>query len=710
MTSFSARSVAAISCLAFAAPAFAATVTLNPSGTAPYELESKVWFNPKLDGVGMYMNLYVNGIKGGNATVGTINSQNGEYRAPAVMPAGNAVTISATTTTTPSVSGSVVITLKPATPAIKSIAPTTVACGTPFTITLTGLRYVPESVVWINNKAAPTTYVSATTLTATGSYAMPNSVIGVRVVNPVNGASADNWSVRTAATCTTTTPPPPTTEPPPTTTPPPPTTTPPPPTTTPPPPVDAAQVTASRFLEQASFGPTQAEIAKVRSMGINAWIAEQLAMPASAMPVTTDLNTLASNWYMNMATGQDQLRQRMIFALSELFVISQDKNPYANEIQPWLLTLNKHAFGNFGALLREMSLNPAMGKYLDLGNSMAPSPNENYAREVMQLFTVGPVLLNQDGSLQLDRNGDPIPTYDQARIGDFSRALSGWTYPGASATGVNWESFTGPLQPRDNYHDKSSKTLLGGITTPAGQGTQADFDAVMDNLFNHPNVAPFIATRLIRHFVTSNPSPAYIGRVANVFATGGTGRGDLAATLQAVLLDPEARSDTGTATSGRLKDPMLHTIGLMRAMNAKVIAPSNMFWDYYLLGQKITASPSVFNFYSPMTRLPGTPSLYGPEFQIYAPSLAISRANLLYRLITGEYNGMVAFDITAYVNAAGTPSTLINLVDANLTAGRMTATTRTALGTALAKISDNRQRAITALYLTASSAEFAVTK
>jgi uncharacterized protein (DUF1800 family) len=695
MTSLHARSwAAAICCLAVAAPAFAQTVTLQVSGRAPYELESKVWFVPMLDGVGTHMALYVNGIKGGNATVGTINDQNGEYRAPAVMPAGSQVTITATTKAAPIVSGSMTLALKIATPAIKSITPLSVPCNQPFTLTVTGLRFAPDSVVYISRKAAPTTYVSATVLTATGSSTYANSVVPVKVVNKLNGESVENYSVRTGACSTTPTPVPP----------------PPTPTPAPQPPQDATQVAAARFLEQASFGPTLADIGKVRTMGAAAWIAEQLALPASPMPVATDMAALTSNWYMNMATGQDQLRQRMIFALSQLFVVSADKNPYAGEIQPWLLTLNKHAFGNFNELLREMTLNPAMGKYLDLGNSILPSPNENYAREVMQLFTVGPVLLNQDGSAQLDVNGDPIPTYDQARIGDFSRALSGWTYAGSNATGINWENMSAPLQARDNYHDKSSKTLLNGITIPAGQTTQADFNAVMDNLFHHPNVPPFIATRLIRHFVTSNPSPAYITRVADVFASGGRGRGDLAATLQAVLLDPEARNDTVTATSGHLKDPMLHTIGLMRAMNATVIAPNNMFWDYFLLGQKITASPSVFNFYSPMTRLPGSPQVYGPEFQIYAPSLAVARANLVYRLITGEYNGMVRFDITPYVTAAATPSTLLNLVDANLLAGRMTPAARSAIGTALAGITDPRQRALTALYLTAISAEFAVSK
>ena len=232
----------------------------------------------------------------------------------------------------------------------------------------------------------------------------------------------------------------------------------------------------------------------------------------------------------------------------------------------------------------------------------------------------------------------------------------------------------------------------------------------MNNLFNHPNLPPFIATRLIRHFVTSNPSPAYISRVADTFASGGNGRGDLAATLRAVLMDPEARDDSIRATSGHLKDPMLHTISLLRALNATVIDPTNMFWDYFLLGQELLNTPSVFNFYSPLTHVPGNAQVFGPEFQIYAPSLAVSRANLAYRLLTGEYNGMVKVDTSAYVNAAADATRLINMVDANLLAGRMSASTRAAIGSAVNASTDNKQRALTALYLAAISAEFAVTK
>ena len=471
---------------------------------------------------------------------------------------------------------------------------------------------------------------------------------------------------------------------------------------------DPATVAAARLLEHATFGPTAADIAKVKTMGQTAWLAQQFELPASALPPTEDMNVLRATWFNNMAGGQDQLRQRMIFALSQLFVVSADKNPYAREMQPWLATLSANAFGNFHTLLREMTLNPSMGKYLDLANSKAPAPNENYAREVMQLFTIGPVMLNQDGSVQADRNGDPIPSYDQARIADISRALSGWTYQGASATGANWEKFSGPLQPRERLHDKGSKTLLQGTVLPAGQSTVQDFDAVMDNLFQHPNLPPFIATRLIRAFTTSNPSPDYIERVAGVFASGPAGRGDLKATLAAVLTDPEARQDTPGASAGKLKDPVLHTLSLFRALDATVVNPGNAFWEYAQLGQKLLNAPSVFNFYSPMTGLPGSPGHVGPEFQIYAPALAVARANFLYRFLSGEYKGMVAIDIAPYVNAAGDPAALLDLVDARLLQGRMSPAARSAIAASVAATTDKTQRALTALYLTAISAEFAV--
>jgi uncharacterized protein (DUF1800 family) len=617
---------AAACLLSFAVAAGAATVTIESTAKGEVALGSKVWFLGKVDGKGVFMNFAVNGVPGGNATVGTLNSQNGEYVAPAVMPASRIVTV--TGVTMDKLSGSTTLTLK--------MASATTAAG-----------------------AGGSTTTGATTGTSSGAS--------------------------TGGATTPTTPPP----------------------LGPQPAIDPATVAAARLLEQATFGPTAADIAQVKALGAQAWLNRQFAMAPSLLPVTTDINALRSNWYKNMAAGQDQLRQRMIFALSQLFVVSADKNPYAAELQPWLTTLDTHAFGNFKNLLREMSLNPSMAKYLDLGNSVIPAPNENYAREVMQLFTIGPVLLNQDGSVQTDRNGDPIPSYDQARITDMSRALSGWTYAGANATGLNWEYFAGPLQPRERFHDKGAKTLLMGVSLPAGQTAQQDFDAVMDNLFNHPNLPPFIAIRLIRAFTTSNPSPAYITRVADVFAHGPAGRGDLQATLAAVLLDPEARQPAADALPGKLKDPILHSLSLFRALGATVNNPTNLFWEYFLLGQRLLSAPSVFNFYSPLTRLPGSPERYGPEFQVYAPAQAVARANFLYHFVSGNAGTSVTVDITPYVNVAGDVTALMNMVDANLLQGRMTPATRSAIAGSVSATTDRRQRAITALYLTAIT-EFAV--
>ncbi|MEP6782899.1 MAG: DUF1800 domain-containing protein [Acidobacteriota bacterium] len=623
----------------------------------------------------------VNDVPGGSSVNGTI-SPSGVYTAPPAVPPGNPVTVAAVTTTKPKLTAAATVTVRLPTPWVYTIAPLTLGLG-PYTLTVNGDRFYPGAAVWVNGVALPTTYVSIQQLTAKGTATQAGALL-LEVVNPGNVHSTVNMSVVVAGT-----PPPP----------------------PPPPAPDAATIAAARFLEQATFGPTPNDIAAVKQMGASAWLTQQLSIPASPLAVTTDLNVLRRNWYTNMASGPDQVRQRMIFALSQIFVVSADKNPYGNEMLPWLSTLSSNALGNFGTLLSEMTLNPSMAKYLDLGNSIIPSPNENYAREMMQLFTIGLYLVNQDGSLQLDGAGNPIPTYDQARIHDVARALSGWTYPGPSATGTNWENFTGPLQPRDNYHDKGSKTLLLGLTLPAGQSVQQDYNGVMQNVFQHPNVPPFIATRLIRALVTSNPSPAYVKRVADVFANNGGGvRGDLAATARAVLLDPEARQDTPAAMQGHLKDPMLHSLGLVRALSGTVVDPSNLFWDYYLLSEKTLNAPSVFNFYSPLTKVPGSPQSFGPEFQIYAPSLAIGRANFLYALLSGGYKSMISIDITPFVNVAGNATNLVNLVDATLLQGRMSGVARQAIATALAASTDNTQRAITALYLTAISAEFGVHK
>lgn len=462
-----------------------------------------------------------------------------------------------------------------------------------------------------------------------------------------------------------------------------------------------ADIAAARLLEQATFGPTAADIALVKSLGATAWINQQIAMAATPI-VPGDagsVDPVRQRWFVAMVTAPDQLRQRMIFALSQIMVVSSDKNPYANEITPWLKTLDKHAFGKFGDLLREMTINPAMGKYLALGHSKAPSPNEDFAREVMQLFTIGLHELNMDGSFKLDGAGKRIPTYNQTTISEMARALSGWGFANS------YEDMSAPLVARESYHDKGAKTIVRGIQLPAGQTAQQDMNAVMTALLQHPNLAPFISVRLIRHFVTSNPSPAYIQRVATVFKNTD---GDLAAVVKAILLDTEARLDQPATNSGHLKDPMLHTLSLVRALGGKVVDPKNILWDYFLMGERLAQAPSVFSFYSPLTALPDNPGFVGPEFQIYSGSHAVRRANFVLALLNGEMSGSMTIDITPYVTAAKDPQALMALVNTNLLQNRMSESSRQAIGTAVFNISDMKQRALTALYLTAITAEFAV--
>jgi uncharacterized protein (DUF1800 family) len=426
-----------------------------------------------------------------------------------------------------------------------------------------------------------------------------------------------------------------------------------------------------------------------------------------------DTGHIISQEFLNMANGQDQLRQRMAFALSQLFVVSSDKNINGEELEPWVQLLSRNAFGNFRQLLKEVTFSPTMGKYLDLANSMkasaSTSPNENYAREVMQLFTIGLKQLNPDGSVKLDGQGQPIPTYDQNSLREVARALTGLTYPtapGKTAQSNNWEYFVGLMEYRQANHDTAAKTLPTGVVLPAGQTVKQDIDAVIDMLYTHPNTAPFIATRLIRHFVTSNPSPAYIQRVADVFVDNGQGvRGDLWAVLKAVLTDAEATA-AASAQRGHLKDPVLHTLNLGRALGAQITDPNTFMYSLRQLGEQVLSSTTVFNFYSPLAPLPGNPQLYGPEFQIYSPGLAIQRANFIQQILSGQLGASFGLNISPFTALANNPTALVEKVNQVLLFGRMSNELRQIL---LAEANaDPYDRVMGVLYLTAISSEFAV--
>ena len=540
------------------------------------------------------------------------------------------------------------------------------------------------AVAWsVNGIAGGNTTVGS--ISAAGLYTAPAAVPSPATVT-VRATSAANTSASAQASVTITAP------------------------TTPGTGTGTADLAAARLLEQASFGPTPASIARVKQLGATGWIDEQLAMPETAIAVPGSDNRAAQSQYLNrLSAAPDQLRQRVAYALSQVIVISINKNNYPEQIVPYLQSLSRHAFGNYRALLGEISTSPQMGKYLDIANSNKPTTgggaNENYSRELLQLFTIGLLRLNPDGTPTLNASGQTIPTYTQAEVQQLALAFTGWTYAGSGNN--NWENFSGPMVPRDVNHDMRAKAFLG-CNLPANQTTQQDMTAALDCVFAHPNLGPFMSLRLIRSLVKSNPSPAYVQRVAGVFNNNGSGvRGDLRATVRAILTDAEARNDTADASSGRLKDPFFHVLSIARALGGSISATNQAAWSFSRTGQTPLAPPSVFGFYSPMFRAPQS-SLYGPEFQIYTPTEATLRGNFIWELLTNPGVDFPGVSITRFVNLGGDIPALINACDQTFLYGRMSPAMRQSLATAIAAQQDNNNRALTALYLTLLSGQHAV--
>jgi uncharacterized protein (DUF1800 family) len=445
---------------------------------------------------------------------------------------------------------------------------------------------------------------------------------------------------------------------------------------------------AARFLFQAAFGPSAdsgtdkdiipENVESVMSLGFQRWIELQFrtkpglhtpaldAMVRARKPVYWDAKIRP--WWERAigATASDPLRQRVAFALSEIFVISDHLDDLSN--QPRGMTsyydmLVKGAFGNFRDLLRGVALHPCMGTYLShLKNRKADLvdgtfPDENFAREVMQLFSIGLWELNQDGSRVLV-SGKPVPTYNNETITAFARVFTGLSFGGRGGTEFWWpaENFTAPMRMWDEYHDMEEKVLLKGVVLPErpafdpespdlGTSGMLDFEAGIDCLFNHPNTGPFIGKQLIQRLVTSNPSPDYVARVAQAFANNGSGvRGDMKAVILAILLDPEARAEANlsSTTYGKLKEPYLRTVNLARAFNARA---ANGSWPLAsldeILFQQPYSSPSVFNFFRP-GYVPAGPlsdaGLVAPEFQILNSISAVSVPNYYYWAVRDGFN------------------------------------------------------------------------
>ncbi|HWF39811.1 MAG TPA: DUF1800 domain-containing protein [Candidatus Acidoferrales bacterium] len=489
---------------------------------------------------------------------------------------------------------------------------------------------------------------------------------------------------------------------------------------------------ADRFLEQATFGPTNALIAQVQQTGLQNFLSAQLTMAVTpyADPAATETNNtlLQQRYFVQQITAPDQLRQRVAFALAQIFVIAGDKINTPQGFTPYLNLLENDAFANYRQIMQDVTLSPAMGHYLDMVNNDKPNAttgthaDENYAREAMQLFTIGLSMLNEDGSLQVS-NGTPIPTYTQDTVEAFARAYTGWTYPtqpGAALQKHNPAYWSGPMVAFESNHDTDPKQLLqysgassGGLLA-GGQTAEQDLAGALDNIFNHPNVPPFVALRLIQHLVSSNPSPAYIQRVADVFKNNGSGvRGDMTAVITAVLMDPEARRGdnpaTAVGTDGHLQEPILYMTGLLREFNATTDG-ANLAGQGGNMGQTALYPASVFNFYSPFFKTSsGHPA---PEFQLLTTATALSRANWVNSLAFGSLGATTTIDFSPWGTQAANLSSLLDSLNTLMLHGTMSTDMRNNIMTALQAVPAGSAQALTqaktAIYLIATSSQYQV--
>jgi uncharacterized protein (DUF1800 family) len=475
---------------------------------------------------------------------------------------------------------------------------------------------------------------------------------------------------------------------------------------------------AAHFLAQASFGPTADSIAALTGVSRADWINAQFQKPQTlhretiqrvattlAAGVNIGQNQVFESFWKQAVTGDDQLRQRVTFALSQIFVVSMADNNLANRpvgVASYYDTLGQYAFGNFRDLLQAVTLNPMMGIYLShLHNqkeSGARVPDENFAREVMQLMTIGLYQLNADGTLKL-QNGKPIETYTHDDVAGLAKVFTGWSWAGADKSATRFNGGNAdpardwtPMQSYPAFHSTSQKSFLGASTNGSAE---TDMKVALDALFNHPNVGPFIGRQLIQRLVSSNPSPAYVGRVAAAFANNGAGvRGDLRAVIRAVLLDTEA-ADTGSAK--KLREPVLRLANWMRAFNVK--STSGRFLmastDDPLtgLGQSPLRASSVFNFFRPGYTPPNTSlsaaGLVAPEMQITGEPTVTGYLNYMQGIIPYGVGGSrdILPNYGAELALAGSPEQLVDRIKLLLLDGVMSTTLRSQIIGALNAIS-----------------------
>ena len=513
---------------------------------------------------------------------------------------------------------------------------------------------------------------------------------------------------------------------------------------------------AARLLTQATWGPKHEEISALASSvapQADNWITQQMALPVVSHVAALDARVAAGasisrndtwdSFWTQALTGPDQLRQRVAYALSQIIVASDDKDSLVNSphaIAGYYDVLSRNAFGNFRTLLEEVTKNPGMAVYLDMmcneKETATRVPNENYAREILQLFSIGTLWLNQDGTVMKDGQNEPIPTYDEAVVQGFAKVFTGWSYNRATwcsypSANVNWVD---PMIAFNTRHSISSKTLLAltpngpNVVLPA-QATanaQADLTAGLDNIFNHPNVGPYIGTQLIKMLVTSNPSPAYVSRVSAKFADNGQGvRGDMKAVIRAILTDTDAR-DPAVAMQdsyGKLREPVMRFGNLLRTFRATAtsgrIHITSLADGQFGMNQQPLSSPTVFNFYSfdysPQGAVAGN-NLLGPEFELVTSTSIITHSNNNLGTINqgwGSGADRLSLDYAALASLASSPQQMVDYLNLVMCNGNMTPATITQLTSLIGLIPQSgntwqADRWKTAIWVVFNSPEFVI--
>lgn len=655
----------------------------------------------------------VDNVPGGSTSTGTI--ANGAYKAPSVMGTSETVMISCSERS--GKSAQIKIQLQNPAPTIANVQLNNAGVWTQ--VVLSGTGFIPTSQIAINGTTYVPNSVSATQMsTQVPITSMQSNPIQLVVSNPTPGGGNSNpFDLKGA-------------EP------------------------SVSIKAAARFLDQATFGPTMSDIQHVQAIGLQQYLDEQFSTPASLIPVEPTYANLTGDcrpfvrcwpqgWWAKYALwAPDQLRQKVAFALEEQWVVSfSTVDPYY--LQQFFNVFPSDAFGNWRQLMQDVTLSPAMGTFLNMVNSVAPAAgqhaDQNYAREVMQLFNLGPDRLNEDGSLQLDANGNPIPVYTPAQIDAFSRAFTGWTYQletsdfkctpptepisdnYAAVPGYGVTGFTCPMAPLDAYHDESEKVLLDGVTLPAGQTALEDLNGALDDIFNDPNLPPFVAQRLIQHLVMSNPPPDYIRRVADVFKDDGHGvRGNMKAVISAILLDPDARADDAYGeeieNGGKLREPLLWMISITRALGPQDVAPGLVHPITFLtdlvagLGQFLMEPADVNGYFSPEYVIPGT-SLIGPEFQLESTASIQDGRHLVIRLLNDDFFRAFSLDFSATGQLgqldSASPESLVIYLDIVMMHGDMSAQMFSDILNAIQSESPT-QAVKDAIYLIATSPEYKV--